>query len=83
MNITLTPDQERLIQAKIVAGKYQSTQQVIEIALRLFEEYERADTEWSLSVGEKIQAAVAISEEAPPIDGESFVDGILQRFKGE
>ena len=81
MNITLTPAQQNFIQAKISAGKYKSTQQVIEIALRLFEEYERAESEWSLSVREKIQAAVAMSEKQPPIDGPHFVEEILQRFK--
>ncbi len=72
MKITLTPAQQNFIQTKISTGKYQSTQQVIEIALRLLEEYERAESEWSLSVREKIQAAVAASEQVPPIDGESF-----------
>lgn len=81
MNVTLTPAQQNFIEAKISTGKYQSTQQVIEIALRLFEEYERAESEWSLSVREKIKAAVAMSEKKPPIDGTRFVEGILQRFK--
>ncbi|MGK7901971.1 MAG: type II toxin-antitoxin system ParD family antitoxin [Hormoscilla sp.] len=81
MNITLTPAQENFIQAKISTGKYKSTQQVIEIAIRLFEEYERAESEWSLSVREKIQAAVAMSEKQPPINGERFVEEILQVFK--
>ena len=81
MNITLTPEQQNLIQAKIQTGKYQSTQQVIELALRLFEEYEQAESEWSQSVREKIQAAITTSEQTSPIDGENFVEGILQRFQ--
>ncbi|MEO1672991.1 MAG: type II toxin-antitoxin system ParD family antitoxin, partial [Cyanobacteria bacterium J06631_2] len=43
MNIALTPEQQNLIQSKIQTGKYKSTQQVIEVALRLFEEYEQAE----------------------------------------
>ncbi|MGB3691562.1 MAG: type II toxin-antitoxin system ParD family antitoxin [Spirulinaceae cyanobacterium] len=39
MKITLTPAQQNFIQAKISTGKYQSTQQIIKITLRLFEEY--------------------------------------------
>jgi antitoxin ParD1/3/4 len=76
MNITLTPEQESLIRAKIATGKYQSPQQ-------LLEEYERAENEWVLSVREKIQAAIEMSEKEPPIDGEIFVSEILERFKGE
>jgi antitoxin ParD1/3/4 len=82
MNIILTPEQQNLIQARIQTGKYQSTQQVIELALRLLEEYEQAESEWSQSVREKIEAAITTSEPTPPIDGENFVEGILQRFQG-
>ncbi|MEM7590938.1 MAG: type II toxin-antitoxin system ParD family antitoxin [Cyanobacteria bacterium P01_A01_bin.83] len=81
MNITLTPAQQSFIQAKIQTGKYKSTQEVIEMALRLFEEYEQAESEWSQSIREKIQAAAEALEQTPPIDGENFVEGILQRFK--
>jgi len=81
MNITLTPAQENLVQSKISTGKYRSMQEVIEIALLLFDEYEQAESEWSLSVRDKIQAAIAMSEQVPPVDGESFVQGILERFK--
>jgi antitoxin ParD1/3/4 len=81
MNITLTSAQENLVQSKISTGKYRSMQEVIEIALLLFDEYEQAESEWSHSVKKKIQAAIDLSEQTPPIDGESFVEGILQRFK--
>jgi antitoxin ParD1/3/4 len=83
MNISLTPEQESLIRAKIATGKYQSPQQLLEFAFRLLEEYEQAENEWVLSVREKIQAAIEMSEKEPPIDGEVFISGILERFKGE
>lgn len=83
MNIALTPEQQNLIQAKIKTGKYKSTQQVIEVALRLLEEYEKAESDWSKSVREKIQAAISASENNPPVDGETFINGILERFQGE
>ncbi len=82
MGITLTPEQESRIRAKIATGKYQSIQQVIEVAFNLLEEYERAENEWILSVREKIQAAIDISEQVPPIDGETFVSGILEQLNG-
>jgi antitoxin ParD1/3/4 len=82
VNIILTPEQQKLIQTKIQTGKYQSTQQVIELALRLLGEYEQAESEWSQSIREKIEAAITISEQNPPVDGENFVEGILQRFQG-
>ena len=83
MNIALTPEQQHLIQAKLKTGKYQSSQQIIEIALRLLEEYEQAESEWSRNVRVKIQAAIEASEHTPLVDGEAFINGIIERFSGE
>ena len=81
MNISLTPDQERFIQAKLQAGKYRSAQEVLEVALRLLDEYDRANTEWVEDVREKIDAAISASDHTPPIDGQTFVNQILKRFQ--
>ena len=58
MSISLTPDQERFIQTKLQAGKYRTAQEVLEIALRLLDEYDRAETEWVEDVREKIDVAI-------------------------
>ena len=82
MSITLTSSQEQFIQNKLQTGKYRSAQEVLEVALRLLDEYDRGDDrEWIESVGVKIDAAVAVSEHTPPIDGETFIVGILDRFR--
>lgn len=83
MSINLTLEQERFIQSKLEAGKYRSAEEVIEIALRLFEEYDRAEAVWIENVREKIDAAIATSEHTPPIDGETFINQILERFQQE
>jgi antitoxin ParD1/3/4 len=44
MSISLTPDRERFIQTKLQSGKYRSAEEALEIALRLLDEYDRADT---------------------------------------
>ena len=81
MSISLTPNQERFIQTKLQAGKYRSAEEVLEVALRLFDEYDRAETEWVEDVREKIDAAISASDHTPPIDGETFVNQILERFQ--
>ncbi|MEH1926755.1 ribbon-helix-helix domain-containing protein [Nostoc sp.] len=81
MSISLTPDQERFIQTKLQAGKYRSAEEALEIALRLLDEYDRADTEWIEAVREKIDAAILASDQTPPIDGETFVNQIIERFR--
>lgn len=81
MSISLTPDQERFIQTKLQAGKYRSAEEALEIALRLLDEYDRADAEWIEVVREKIDAAILASDQTPPIDGETFVNQIIERFR--
>ncbi|MEZ2279191.1 MAG: type II toxin-antitoxin system ParD family antitoxin [Microcoleus sp.] len=81
MSITLTKTQEIFIQTKLQTGKYGSAEEVLEVALRLLDEYDRADRQWIDSVRVKIDAAVAMSEHTPPIDGETFIAGILDRFR--
>ncbi|MFB2892979.1 type II toxin-antitoxin system ParD family antitoxin [Aerosakkonemataceae cyanobacterium BLCC-F50] len=83
MSINLTLDQERFIQSKLQAGKYRFAEEAIEIALRLFDEYDRAEAEWIENVRGKIDAAIAILEYTPPIDGETFINQILDRFQQE
>lgn len=81
MSISLTLDQERFIQSKLQAGKYRTAEEVLEIALRLLDEYDRADAEWVNDVQAKIDAAILASDQTPPIDGEIFVTQILERFR--
>lgn len=78
MSMILTPQQEQFIQSKLQTGKYRNAQEVLELAFKLLDEYEQADTDWINSVREKIDAAIAISEQAPPIDGKAFVGQILK-----
>ncbi|MBE9145186.1 ribbon-helix-helix domain-containing protein [Planktothrix mougeotii] len=81
MSINLTSDQEQFIQIQLESGKYQTPEQVISTALWLLDEWQRAEAEWSKDVADKIDAAVSATEEHPPLDGETFINGILERFK--
>ncbi len=81
MSISLTPSQESFIQTKLQAGKYGSAEELLEIALRLLDEYDRAEAEWVEDVREKIEAAIAASDQSPPMDGETFINQVLERFQ--
>jgi len=80
MSIRLTPDQERFVQTKLQAGRYRSAEEILEMALRLLDEYDRSEAEWVEDVRAKIDAAIEGSQQTAPIDGETFVNGILERF---
>jgi putative addiction module CopG family antidote len=53
MSISLTPEQEHFIQTKLSAGKYHSVKEILKIALRLLDEYDRANAEWVEDVGQE------------------------------
>ena len=81
MSIHLTPEQERFVETKLQSGKYHSTEEVLENALRLLDEYDRSEAEWVEDVRAKIDAAIKASAYTAPVDGETFVSGILERFR--
>jgi antitoxin ParD1/3/4 len=81
MSISLTPDQEHFIQTKLQVGKYRSVEEILEMALRLLDEYDRADAEWVEEVRAKVDAAIETWTHTHPIDGETFVNQILERFQ--
>lgn len=80
MSIKFTLNQERLIQTKLQSGKYGSVEEVLEMALRLLDEYDRAEVKWVEEVRKKIDAALETSNHTPTIDGETFVNQVLKRF---
>jgi ferritin len=45
------------------------------------EEEQQAENVWVEDVRTKIDAAISASELTPPIDGETFVNQILERFQ--
>jgi antitoxin ParD1/3/4 len=45
------------------------------------DEYDRTDAVWVEDIRQKIDAATLASEQTPPIDGEKFVNQILERFR--
>jgi antitoxin ParD1/3/4 len=81
MSISLTPDQEQFIQTKLQSGKYGSAEEILAMALRLLDEYDRSDAEWVEDVRAKVDAAIEASTHTSPIDGETFVNQILERFQ--
>ncbi|WP_017300218.1 ribbon-helix-helix domain-containing protein [Nodosilinea nodulosa] len=81
MSVSLTPDQKRFVEIKLQSGKYRSTEEVLEIALRLLDEYDRSKAEWVEDVRAKIDAAIEASNRTDPVDSETFVNGILERFR--
>ncbi|MEN8446139.1 MAG: type II toxin-antitoxin system ParD family antitoxin [Cyanobacteria bacterium J06555_13] len=81
MSISLTSGQERFVQDKIQVGKYRSAEEVLEVAFRLLDEYERFDAQWVSEVRAKVDAAIEASKQTLPVDGETFVNKMLDRLQ--
>lgn len=79
MNITLKPEQEALIHAKLQSGQYQTVDDVIQAALDLLDEQDKAYEQWLIETREKVDEGIASLERGEGIDGETFVNQLLRR----
>ena len=80
MNITLKPDQEAFIRAKLQSGHYQTVDDVIQAALELLDEQDKADEQWVIETRAKVDEGIASLERGEGIDGETFVNQLLSRY---
>ncbi len=81
MNITLKPEQEALIHAKLQSGQYQTVDDVIQAALDLLDEQDKAYEEWVIETRAKVDEGIASLERGEGIDGEIFVNQLLSKLK--
>lgn len=81
MNITLKPEQEALIHSKLQSGQYQTVDDVIQAALDLLDEQDKAYEEWVIETRAKVDEGIASLERGEGIDGETFVNQLLSKLK--
>lgn len=81
MNITLRPDQEALILAKLQSGQYKTVEEVIQAALQLLEERDRSYEQWIVETREKVDRAAESLDRGEGLDGEEVVERILEKFR--
>lgn len=81
MHITLKPEQEAFIHAKLQSGRYQTVDDVIQGALHLLDEQDKADEEWVIETRAKVDEGIASLERGEGIDGETFVNQLLEELR--
>lgn len=81
MNITLKPEQEALIHSKLQSGQYQTVDDVIQAALDLLDEQDKAYEQWVIETRAKVDEGIASLERGEGIDGETFVNQLLSKLK--
>lgn len=70
MNISLTPELEKLVDEKVKTGRYTSASEVIREALRLFSDYEEARQRGIAELNRKIEEGLVQADRGQVITGE-------------
>lgn len=76
MNVSLSPELEKLVQAKVESGRYTSESEVVEEALRLLEEREVHLNE----LRARVDKALAEADRGEVVDGEEFMQRMLDEL---
>ncbi len=78
MSTILTPEQENLVQNLLGTGRFSTSEEVIQTALWLLEKEEQA---WIEQTKAKIDEGFAALERGETLDGETFVNQLLEKFE--
>jgi antitoxin ParD1/3/4 len=81
MSITLTPEQEKVIQTLLTTSQFKTPEEVIQAALNLLEEQHRSYQQWLDETRTKIDEGVLSLERGEGIDGETFVNELLGKLR--
>lgn len=79
MNVSLTPELEKLVEKKVKSGRYQSASEVIREGLRLLDEQDHLREVRLQEVRRKIQSGLDQLDRGEGIDGEAVVERIRQK----
>ena len=74
MNVSLTPELERLIHDRVSSGRYHSASEVVREALRLLEERDELRRLRLAELRTKVAAGLASLDRGEATDGESLFD---------
>ncbi len=77
MSITLTSEQEKIVQDLLATGKFNTIGEVIQAALHLLEQENCSYQVWVEETKEKVDEGILSLERGEGIDGETFVNQLL------
>lgn len=80
INITLQPEQEQLIQAKLQSGKYENAYQVIVAALQLLDERDKQYEQWLEETRQKVAIGIKQANREQLTDGDvAFAQFVIKK----
>jgi len=79
MNVSLTPELEKLVESKVQSGRYQSASEVVREGLRLLDDQDRLREMRLEEVRRKVQAGIDELDRGEGIDGETVLAELKQK----
>jgi len=83
MNVSLTPELEKLVHAKVESGLYLSASEVVREALRLLEERDRLQALRYEELRKEIQIGIDQADRGELLDGPNIFRRLRQKTGGE
>jgi antitoxin ParD1/3/4 len=77
VNIHLTPELEQLVQSKVQSGRYNSASEVVREALRIMEQRDEVRSIQLQELRSRIDKGLAEADRGEGIDGEVFMQGLI------
>ncbi|BCL33946.1 type II toxin-antitoxin system ParD family antitoxin [Nostoc sp. MS1] len=81
MNIHIRPELEKIIQAQIATGRYDTAENVISKALKLLLEWDKGYQEWVNETKEKVDIAIKQLDRGEGIDGEVVIEQLRNKLR--
>jgi antitoxin ParD1/3/4 len=81
MNVSLTPELEKLVQEKVKTGRYNSASEVVREALRLLEEQDQLRALRLEEVRKKIAEGLEALDRGEGMDGEEAIARLRKKSK--
>ncbi|MGB0560397.1 MAG: type II toxin-antitoxin system ParD family antitoxin [Spirulinaceae cyanobacterium] len=81
MAIQLSSKQENLVNSQIERGNFKSSDEVLTVALNLLDKLQDEYAEWIEETRKKVDSAIAQMERGESLDGETHVQGLLERLE--
>ncbi len=78
MNVSLTPKLEKMVQAKVKSGRYNSSSEVVREALRLLEQHDHLRTIHLKELRSRIDEGLTSLDRGEGVDGEAFMQGMIR-----
>ena len=83
MDITLKPDQEKLIRAKVNSGKYTTIDEVITEALQLLDERDKRYQQWLEETRQQVSVGLAQLDRGEGIESQTVINHLKERIKAD